>query len=157
MLTRTYLNNRVVRACIHESRSHYYSECYRSERRALNIASRVKALFHCILSLRLSSVVTNIFSLIGSLMLPRCGLPTITHFLFLLGASVRLVRGLALAYPLIRLYTGLFWAVFASPFPFSSAACTVPSLITTASFFRSHFLVGIGTRNGQGHSFAAYW
>ena len=78
-------------------------------------------------------------------------------FLLLLGSFVRLVRSLALADSLFCLFTGSFRAVFSSPFPFSSAICTVSSLTTTASLFRSRFLVGIGTRNGQGRSFAAYW
>ena len=39
------------------------------------------------------------------------------------------MRGLVLAVSLFRRFTGVFWTVFASPFPFSSAACTVSSLI----------------------------
>ena len=53
--------------------------------------------------------------------------------LFLLGSFIRLVRSLALTDSLFRLFDGLFWATFAFPFPFPSAACTLSSFITTTS------------------------
>ena len=95
-------------------------------------------------------VVTNIFSLVGSSKPVFFVVsPTLSPFFFLLEAFIRLVRDTMLAESLFRLITGLFWATFASPYPFPSTASTVPSLITTVLPFCSCSLIGIDTQNAD--------